>query len=76
MKNIANYLDDYMSDDFEFESKSYKFTASTKDIIKANRKFSREEELETYGKPINYNHTFKNKKAYTRKDKHKQNYKN
>jgi len=77
MKNILNYLDDYMSDDFTFESskKIIKKDNFNDDYIKANRKLSREEEIRMHGKPINHNNVFKNKKTYTRKDKHKKNYK-
>ena len=50
MKNLVNYLDDYMEDDFEFESCNHK--------------------INPHGKSINYNKTFKNRKAYSRKDKH------
>ena len=42
-----------------------------KDFMKANRIGSRNAEIEMYGKPINYTHTFRNKKKYTRKEKHK-----
>lgn len=77
MKNILNYLDDYMSDDFTFESskKIIKKDNFTDDYIKTNRKLSREEEIRTHGKSINHSNVFKNKKTYTRKDKHKNNYK-
>ena len=35
--------------------------------IKRARKESREEEIRLYGKPINHNKVFKNKKVYSRK---------
>ena len=41
------------------------------DYIKANRKGSREAEIELFGHPINYTKVHKNKKVYTRKDKHR-----
>jgi len=37
------------------------------DIIKASRKKSREEEIETHGKPINYKKVIQSKKVYSRK---------
>jgi uncharacterized metal-binding protein len=42
---------------------------STKDIIKAARKKSREEEIATYGKPMNYQKVAISKKVYSRKGK-------
>ena len=48
-----------------------KITLSNKKIvmqtIKASRKQSREEEIETHGKPINYNKIVVSKKVYNRK---------
>ena len=41
--------------------------------IKANRKASREEEIEAHGKPINHSHVCRDKTKYNRKDKHKNN---
>lgn len=38
----------------------------TKDYLKAVRRQNREEEIELYGKQINYNHIKKSKKAYKR----------
>lgn len=70
MKNLVNYLDDYMEDDFEFESCHHKINPDTKDALKAVHKANREEEFAAHGKSINYNKTFKNRKAYSRKDKH------
>ena len=40
---------------------------------KANRKASREEEIEAHGKPINHSHVFRDRTKYNRKDKHKNN---
>ena len=75
MKNLVNYLDDFMEDDFEFESCHNKIDSDTKDALKAVHKAAREEEIEAHGKPINYNKTFKNRKAYSRKNKYvKRNY--
>lgn len=42
-----------------------------KAILKAMRKKSREEEIQTFGKPLNFNNVVKSKKTYTRKNKHK-----
>ena len=42
-------------------------------ILKAARKESREQEIALYGKPICHANVFKNKKKYTRKNKHKNN---
>lgn len=79
MKNLANYLDDYLDqeNDNYFEHCKGKISCgkiTDRDFMKANRKASREEEIEKHGKPVNYNNTFKSKKAYTRKEKHKKNY--
>jgi len=45
--------------------------ANTQDFIKATRKGSRDAEIEMYGHPLNHTKVFRNKKKYTRKDKHK-----
>ena len=42
--------------------------------LKAARKQSREMEIALYGKPICHTNVYKNKKKYTRKNKHKNNY--
>lgn len=42
--------------------------------LKAAGKARREEEIALYGKPICHTNVYKNKKKYTRKDKHKNNY--
>lgn len=44
------------------------------DYIKACRKKSREEEFEKHGKSINYGKVEKSKKAYSRKQKYRDNY--
>jgi hypothetical protein len=44
------------------------------DALKAARKQSREMEIALYGKPICNSNIYKNKKKYTRKNKHKNNY--
>ncbi len=75
MKNLANYLDNFVEEDNYFENcKKGKISCGKigeKDFMKANRKAAREEEIEKHGKPINHNNYFKSKKDYTRKDKHK-----
>jgi len=37
--------------------------------VKASRKQSRDEEIKTYGKPLNYNKVIASKKVYNRKKK-------
>ena len=44
---------------------------TTIEILKAVRKLRREEELRAFGHPISYTRVVKNKKVYTRKEKHK-----
>ena len=44
---------------------------STKEYIKANRRASRNEEINTYGHSLSFNRTWKSKKDYSRKQKHK-----
>ena len=81
MKNLLNYLDDYFDENIEETLCNRKFKGKinvSKDEVnewqcKANRKASREEEIEMHGKPINHNHTFRDKTKYTRKNKHKNN---
>ena len=71
MKNIANYIDDYIEDDlYECTSRNIK---DMKDCMKAFKKGRREEEIADHGRPISYNKTFRDKSKYTRKDKHKNN---
>lgn len=81
MKNLVNYLDDYFDENIEetlCNKKFGKIKISKEKAndwqLKANRKASREEEIENHGKPINHNHTFRDKTKYTRKDKHKNKY--
>lgn len=80
MKNLLNYLDDYFDENIEEQLCNRKFKNNKINISKeqanewqrkANRKASREEEIEMHGKLINHNHTFRDKTKYTRKDKHK-----
>lgn len=75
MKNLAAYLDDFMDqEDNYFEHCKGKISCGKigeKDFMKANRKVSREDEIEKHGKPINHTNYFKSKKNYTRKEKHK-----
>lgn len=40
-------------------------------ILKAARKESREQEIALYGKSICHSNVYRNKKKYTRKNKHK-----
>jgi hypothetical protein len=42
--------------------------------MKAFKRGSREEEIESHGRPISYNKTFRDRSKYTRKDKHKKSY--
>lgn len=69
MKNLVNYLDEFIEDDlYECSSKNVK---DMKERMKAFKRGSREEEIEAHGHPISYNKTFKDKSKYTRKNKHK-----
>lgn len=72
MKNIANYLDQYLDDDLCESIHTKKNIA--KDAMKAYKRGSREEEIEAHGRPISYNKTFRDRSKYTRKDKHKNKY--
>ena len=72
MKNLVNYLDEYIEDIDLIES----CCGFSKDNInnaalKAYKKKSREEEIEAHGKPIHHNSIVRSKKKYTRKEKHK-----
>ena len=72
MKNIANYIDDYIEDDlYECTSRNIK---DMKDRMKAFKRGRREEEIADHGRPISYNKTFRDKSKYTRKEKHKAKY--
>lgn len=44
---------------------------SVEEYIKANRRASRNEEINAYGHPLSFNRTWKSKKDYSRKQKHK-----
>ncbi|MEG2366178.1 MAG: hypothetical protein RSB29_05425 [Alistipes sp.] len=44
-----------------------RFKITQRDYIKANRKASREEELERYGHPLNFRAVHLSKKIYNRK---------
>ena len=71
MKNIANYIDDYIEDDlYECTSRNVK---DMRERMKAFKRGRREEEIADHGRPISYNKTFRDKTKYTRKDKHKNN---
>lgn len=76
MKNIANYLDEFIDDDLnECCNKKIKRDINiNKESMKAYKRGSREEEIENHGRPISYNKTFRDKTKYTRKNKHKNNY--
>ena len=79
MKNLLNYLDDYFDDNIEETLCNRKFKGKisiSKEQAsewqrKANRKASREEEIEAHGKPINHSHVFRDRTKYNRKNKHK-----
>ena len=81
MKNLLNYLGDYFDDNVEESLCNRKFknkiSVSKEQASewqrKANRKASREEEIEAHGKLINHSHIFHDRTKYTRKDKHKNN---
>lgn len=42
-----------------------------KDILKAVKAKQRQEEIDTFGKPISHSNVVKSKKVYSRKRKHK-----
>ena len=73
MKNIANYLDEYLDEDGIYETVIKSKRDINKDRMKAFKRGSREDEIEAHGKPISYNHTFRDRSKYNRKDKHKNN---
>lgn len=79
MKNLAAYLDEFLDQDENyFEHCKGKVSCgkiTERDFMKGNRKASREEEIEAHGKPVKFGGLHKSKKAYSRKDKHKQDYK-
>jgi len=75
MKNIANYLEDYFDEDSGiYETVIRSKNDINKESMKAFKRGSREDEINAHGKPINYNHTFRDRTKYNRKDKHKQRY--
>lgn len=47
---------------------------SVEEYIKANRRASRNEEINAYGHPLSFNRVWKSKKDYSRKQKHKNHY--
>ena len=75
MKNLVNYLDEYL-DDINLDESYCRF--SKEDVndaaLKAYKKKSREEEIERHGKPIRHHSIVRSKKQYTRKEKHKHSY--
>jgi len=74
MKNIVNYLDEYLDEDGIYETVIKNKSNINKDRMKAFKKGSREDEINAHGKPISYNHIFRDKPKYTGKEKHKNNY--
>ena len=73
MKNIVNYLDEFIDEDGIYETVIRSKRDINKDAMKAHKKGSREEEIAAHGKPISYSHTFRDRSKYNRKDKHKNN---
>jgi uncharacterized protein (DUF1697 family) len=75
MKNLVNYLDEYL-DDMDLQESCCRFSKKdTNDAaLKIYKKKSREEEIEMHGKPINHHSIQKSKKQYSRKEKHKNTY--
>ena len=71
MKNIVNYLDEYLDEDTIYETVIKSKSNINKDRMKAFKKGSREDEINAYGKPISYNHIFRDRSKYNRKEKHK-----
>ena len=47
---------------------------SVEEYIKANRRASRNEEINAYGHPLSLNRIWKSKKDYSRKKKHKKSF--
>lgn len=88
MKNLVNYLNNYFDEDdvdtleehlsHNIKKPKRKMGLSQEESndlqMKIDRKTSREEEIRRHGKPINWNHTFRDKTKYNRKDKHKNKY--
>lgn len=77
MKNLLNYLNDYFDENIEEQLCNKKLHVSKDKAnewqLKANRKASRDEEIEKYGKPLNHSRIYRDKTKYTRKSKHKNN---
>lgn len=74
MKNIVNYLENYFDEDGSIcETVIRSKKDINKESMKAFKKGSREDEIAAHGKPINYNHTFRDRTKYNRKNKHKNN---
>lgn len=71
MKNIANYLE-FVDEDGIYEC-TKRNVKDMRERMKAYKKGSREEEIESHDRPISYNKTFRDRSKYTRKDKHKNN---
>lgn len=74
MKNIVNYLDDYINEENGIYECTKHAVSDMKERMKAYKRGSREEEIKDHGRPISYNKTFRDKSKYTRKEKHKNNY--
>lgn len=56
-------------------TKQIKFTiGSIKEYVKANRRASRNEEINAYGHALSHNRIWKSKKDYSRKKKHKKSF--
>ena len=72
MKNIVNYLDEYLDEDTIYETLIK--SNINKDRMKAFKKGSCEDEINVHGKPISYNHIFRDRSKYNRKEKHKNKY--
>ena len=58
MKNIVNYLDEYLDEEGINETVIKSKRNINKDAMKAYKKCSREDEINAHGKPISYNHIF------------------
>lgn len=73
MKNIVNYLDEFIDEENGIYECTKHNVSDMKDRMKAFKRGSREEEIKDHGRPISYNKTFRDRSKYTRKDKHKNN---
>ena len=74
MKNIVNYLDEYIDEENGIYECTKHSVTDMKDHMKAYKRGSCEEEIKDHGRPISYNKTFKDRSKYARKDKHKNSY--